>query len=90
MSTLWPGVTSVDATARANGVRRRRHDPARPTQYHADDVRRLAPVVTAATEDPPGRPGLAAVLLVLAVLVGLAAALALWCWCQGPDGQYWH
>ncbi len=97
VSTLWPGVASVDETARANGVRYRRDtalaDGGTPStvRYHSGDVRRVAPHVTAAPRAPAHRTGLAGCVVLLGLLTGIVT-LALWFWyqCPGNTTGFWH
>ncbi|MDH6577909.1 hypothetical protein [Kitasatospora sp. MAP5-34] len=97
VSTLWPGVASVDGTARANGVRSRRDPPAPgggtpgTVRYHSADVRRVAPLVTAAPRKPRCGTGVAGCVVLLGLVAGILA-VAVWAWwqCPGSDTVYWH
>lgn len=97
VSTLWPGVASVHDTALANGVRCRTDSPVTPSgppavvRYHAGDVRRVAPLVTAAPRGSGRRTAVAGCLVLLGLLAGLVT-LVLWAWCQRPGAEpgYWH
>ncbi|MDH6129917.1 hypothetical protein [Kitasatospora sp. GP82] len=95
--TLWPEVGPVHETARIHGVRFRTDGadsawgPHSTVRYHADDVRRVAPLLGAAPRRPSRRNGLAGFLALL-LLLTLLIALITWAWQQSRSDvhNYWH
>ncbi|KJK55483.1 hypothetical protein [Saccharothrix sp. ST-888] len=95
--TLWPGVGPVHETAVAHGVRFRTDTadsawgPHTVVRYHADDIRRVAPRLTAAAREPSRRSGLAGFLFLL-LLLALLTSLVVWAWHQSHSSPYtyWH